>query len=257
MKICLKSGSILLVDPEAVFFDKDGTLIDIHHYWGAMIKIRADLVCRRLYRNDGSRATIRNQLIEAMGLEIETEKLNRQGPIGVKPRSAIVDIVGKTLRTGGHQLSDSSIEEIFVEVDSITAKDLSQFLKLLPGVRKLLISLRRTEVPAFVLTTDLTSRAKMAMESLNIDSYFEAIFGGDSVANTKPAPDLVERAVQHGRYNIDRVAVIGDHQVDIQMGINAGVQVNVGVTTGLSNKDDFRALPCQLVEDLTEIEIRN
>ena len=48
MKTHVNSGLLVLEKPEAVFFDKDGTLIDIHHYWGSMIKIRADLICERL-----------------------------------------------------------------------------------------------------------------------------------------------------------------------------------------------------------------
>ncbi|SVA64979.1 uncharacterized protein METZ01_LOCUS117833, partial [marine metagenome] len=37
-------GEISLDNIKVVIFDKDGTLIDIHHYWASMIKIRASLV---------------------------------------------------------------------------------------------------------------------------------------------------------------------------------------------------------------------
>ncbi len=257
MKTHVNSGLLVLEKPEAVFFDKDGTLIDIHHYWGSMIKIRADLICERLFQFDKNKTRMRHKLIEVMGLNIETGKLNRQGPIGVKPRDCIVNIVQDTIRNGGHEVLEGLIERIFTEVDLITEKNMSGLLRLLPGVGDLLMSLRSSGVPAFVLTTDLSSRATLALEALGISDYFEEIFGSDSVENTKPAPDLVEQAMQYGSYNIDRVAMIGDHQVDIQMGINAGVKVNIGVMTGLSDENDFASLRCHFIRDLTEIEIRD
>ena len=159
----------MLLNPEAVFFDKDGTLIDIHHYWGTMIKLRANLICQRWYRNNSRKDEIRIQLMEVMGFDLENKRLKRDGPIGVKPRSSIVNIVGETLRANGQDLDVSSIEEVFLEIDAETEKDLSPLLRLLPGVRTLLMDLKRAGIPAFVLTTDITCRAKLAMKSLKID----------------------------------------------------------------------------------------
>jgi len=32
------------MDTELVIFDKDGTLIDVHYYWGGMVELRAKLL---------------------------------------------------------------------------------------------------------------------------------------------------------------------------------------------------------------------
>ena len=35
------NGEVVHAAPEVVLFDKDGTIIDIHHYWTSMVRIRS------------------------------------------------------------------------------------------------------------------------------------------------------------------------------------------------------------------------
>ena len=37
----LVGGNLFLDNPQLIMLDKDGTLIDIHHYWASMIRLRA------------------------------------------------------------------------------------------------------------------------------------------------------------------------------------------------------------------------
>ena len=62
-----------------------------------------------------------------------------------------------------------------------------------------------------------------------------AIIGGDDVKNTKPSPDLALAVIEKCNVDKSKTIVIGDHPVDVQMGIAAKMGYNIGVLTGLSN----------------------
>ena len=44
----------VLEDVELILLDKDGTIIDIHHYWGSMLKERAQLIVNRWFSDSDS-----------------------------------------------------------------------------------------------------------------------------------------------------------------------------------------------------------
>jgi len=149
------------------------------------------------------------------------------------------------------------MEMLFQEVDQTTAKDLLPLLRLLPGVKKFLENANLHNVHLSVISTDITERTRRAMTALKIDKYFKSIIGGDAAQNTKPAADLAEIALKNGNYSKEKVVVIGDHPVDIQMGLNAGIQKNIGVLTGLSSRQTFEPYGCVIAQNFESIEIRS
>lgn len=250
------NGALLLERPEMVLLDKDGTLIDIHHYWTSMIRLRARLIVEQWFKGRADAEDVERNLIEAMGVDIASGRMKPEGPVGVKPRPFIVGVATATVCKAGVEMDDARMEALFAEIDRRTAADLLPLLRLLPGVKELLEALRASGVAAVVVSTDITSRATSAMQALGIAQYFAAIIGGDAVSHTKPAPDLVLAALTPGRYSPSRAAVIGDHPVDIQMGHNAGCAANIAVLTGLSDAGAFTGLGCTLVDDLTYVTVR-
>ena len=44
----LSVGADIIRDIDLVIFDKDGTLIELYHYWSQMVALRARLICEAL-----------------------------------------------------------------------------------------------------------------------------------------------------------------------------------------------------------------
>src|SRR3990167_9822573 len=84
-------------DLRLIIFDKDGTLIDIHYYWAAIIRLRAQKIQEILFSRSSDPAQIRNRLAETMGLDIKTGRLKPEGPVVLKPRSFIVKTVAEAV----------------------------------------------------------------------------------------------------------------------------------------------------------------
>ena len=220
-----------------------------------MIAVRSDVISNRLFSLSNVRDEVKSDLIRAMGFDLISGRINPEGPVGVNSRSFVINIVKDVLKYYGADVGSDDVEEMFSEVDRDTAGNLTPFLKLLPGVELLLEQLRDM-IPAVIVTTDITVRAVNAMEALNIDHYFANIIGGDQVENTKPSSDLVVLACDRNGTSPKGAVVIGDHPVDIQMGSAAGVSLNIGVLTGLSNKSSFDGMSCSTVENLTRVEVQ-
>jgi len=251
----LMNGEVIHPSPEIILFDKDGTLIDIHHYWASMIRIRSEWIVERWFAESSESHRIAITLQEAMGVDTNSGRMKPDGPVGIKPRPFIVEVAMSVVEDNGQKINVDQMEALFAEVDQLTSNDMLPLLKVLPGVEEFLESIQHCGIKAIVVSTDITSRARKAMQTLKLDHYFSEIIGGDLVENTKPAPDLAELALRSGQCNAEAAVVLGDHPVDIGMGINAGVEVNIGVLTGLSDQQVLIKHDCLIASNLESIEM--
>lgn len=64
-----------------------------------------------------------------------------------------------------------------------------------------------------------------------------AVITADDTDKHKPNPEIVSLALQRlGLEDTDQAALLGDHSVDMQLGINAGVTTRIGVTHGFDDR---------------------
>ena len=246
----------VLEDVRLILLDKDGTIIDIHHYWGSMLKERARLIVNRWFSDSDSQTKIINELIDVMGIEIESGCMKPEGPVGVKPRPFIVKVATEVVFKNGVTTDEEEIEKLFKEVDLQTANDILPFLKVLPGINAFIKECHEQGLQLGVVTTDITERGRKALQALEMENYFQYIIGGDQVENPKPSPDSVDIILAQSGIKKSRVAVIGDHSVDILMGMNSGVVTNIGVLTGLGNRDTFNELGCYIASSFNNVKIK-
>jgi phosphonatase-like hydrolase len=74
--------------------------------------------------------------------------------------------------------------------------------------------------------------------------FFDAVVCGDDVAQGRPAPYLIFRAMEcAGACNVHKVANVGDTALDLLAGHNAGVRWNVGVLSGAHERPQLENAP--------------
>lgn len=103
---------------------------------------------------------------------------------------------------------------------------------LFPGILEMLRAL--PPVPRVVISNKPSILARRALESLQVDHWFEAVHGGDDFERKKPHPQPLLEVLLRLGVSPSRAVMVGDSQFDIQAGRAAGV-VTCGVTWGMGS----------------------
>lgn len=220
-----------------------------------MIKLRAKKIIELFEIPSEKSQNYFLELTSAMGIDSSGIKLKPEGPVGIKPRQFIVKTTVSCLTKLGIETNEAEIEDIFKQVDQASSKNLATLLKLLPGVLDFLSQCTHAKIEMAIATTDLSDRALKAMQALKIDHHFKMIAGADMVKNTKPAPDLGYLITNHLNIPCASCIMVGDHQVDIDMGFNSNFGASIGVQTGLGGEKDGHLRSDFLIKDFTELEL--
>lgn len=235
----IKTGT-LLPRMDAAIFDKDGTLIDIHHYWGSMIRCRALTLSEDLGSCNQSTRIWQDHLMHVMGVDPSNMKMKPEGPVGIKLRGFIVEQVAQAYRNSGADVSLVRVEEIFSKVDRATESRIGDFIKPLPGVEAFLKRCKERGVYLAVATTDHFHRAKAGLSAIGMFELFDEVVGGDQVSKAKPAPDLGLEILKRLNVKAENCAMFGDHRVDMEMARNCAMGASIMLLTGLGKASDLQ-----------------
>lgn len=251
------NGKTVLKEPELIIFDKDGTIIDVHFYWTSMIRFRADWIIKELFPSESEekKKKIFSHLVETMGIDEKSGRMKREGPVGIKPRSFIIKVVRQAVLDFGVEISEERVTQLFKDVDAQTEKNLGNYVRVLPSVENFLKDAKGAGIKLAIGTSDTTRRASEGLKQAGIGQYFDFILGGDQIQKSKPESETVDRLIQESGANRANTAVVGDHPVDIFMGKNAGLECNIGVLTGLGQREDFAPLSCHVAASFAEMGV--
>ena len=248
----LKIGSHEIGDIDLVVFDRDGTLIDLYHYWSNMIGLRADLIAGRYALGGEDKIN----LMFAMGVDVQHRRLRPEGPVGLKKREIVMQAAADYLHCKGIAGAEAMSARIaFVRLIWQSLSRMKDLVKLLPGAAELLLALRAAGGQVAIATTDREERCRITMEAAGLLDVFSAIVGSDSVAQGKPAPDMINLITAKLGIDQGRTVMVGDASSDVQMGLNAGVRASVGVCSGLTDRATLCGLTPYVIDDVCQIRV--
>lgn len=86
-------------------------------------------------------------------------------------------------------------------------------------------------------------------------SLIDFFIASDEVENGRPYPDMVQKLIERaGVDSTAKVMKVGDTEVDVNEGLNAGCKYVVAVTTGAYTRDELEKYkPTHIIDDIADI----
>ncbi|OIQ10461.1 N-acetylmuramic acid 6-phosphate phosphatase [Moorella thermoacetica] len=244
----LKCGN-QIIECEGIIFDKDGTLIDSFKIWPALIKNRVKILQREI----GFDKEMVQLLEKAMGLK-EGDVI-RRSPIVVGSREQTAAAMATLLFVYCGIPWDVGMEKANMALD-LCDKEMGLVSQAIPisGVPKTLKNLYEAGFKLAVATNDDMERTHALMKYAGLAPYIHAYACRNEVERSKPAPDLIYLICRRLGLEAGQCIMVGDSLLDIQMGINAGVYMTVGVLTGASRKEEIDGISDMIIQDISGMQ---
>ena len=240
-----------LQDVAGIIFDKDGTLIDSHIYWGEIIRRRAAALASGLCGGPG----LESALVRTMGYDEALGRLLPEGPIALKSRDEVIKAVLVCLGRAGLVISGEEVGAVFSAVHSKFSGSMAGFIKALPGAGDLLRSLKAKNIPCALVTSDSAAASGTILRQLGLSEFFPVVLGRESSPEPKESGKPGLAAAGLLGLPPERVVCVGDAPMDVLMAERAGLRAAVAVATGQVPLADLRRLTPYTANALTDLKV--
>lgn len=237
---------------ETVLFDKDGTFIDVHKYWGGIIKKRIGAICK-FYNIKNE---FYNELCLSLGYDINTKKLIPQGPIALLAREEVIDCLIQALNKIKIQAQAKDIENIFKQVHLEFLSEILDYVELIEDAKNLFDILKEKKVQMAVVTSDMRQNTIEILKYLNLDKYFDLIIGKDDCTKAKKTGEPALIALDKLKANPKTTIAIGDAPMDFQMALNGGLSASILVASGQVELNELKKYSKYSVKTLKDLQIK-
>ena len=130
---------------------------------------------------------------------------------------------------------------------------MAQLVCLYPGVADTIADLRGRGLRTAIVSTKFRYRIEDILERAELSGLVDVIVGGEDVAQHKPHPESLQRALRLLDVHPSRAVYVGDHPVDAQAAAAAQIPF-VGVLTGATDAQAWAAFaPLRIIADVTEL----
>lgn len=252
----IKNDNCIFENIDTVIFDKDGTFIDSHLYWGQIIRRRSSSIIDFYALPENCF----DEICLSMGFDTTGNILTPQGPIALVPRSDVTVSVQKMLEKFKIDAQKCDIERIFDNVHSefrSTVEDgTCSHVKILDGARELFRTLKKNNAKLAVITADSNKNTQKILEYLDIKEYFNLVMGKDDCEEPKRTGKPALLALEALNSKPENTIVIGDSKMDSDLAKNAALKGSIMVSTGQTPFETLLSYSDFVVKSLRELEIK-
>lgn len=249
--INLKTKDWKIENIDTVFFDKDGTFVDLHFFWGKMTELRALEVIKRF---DLKKESFFN-LCNFLGYNPNTQKMYPDGITALYSRSKIIELFKENLLEYNIKTKENKLEEIFDYVSEKFYQNMCEYLKPIEPAIELIKKLKNAGVKLAIITADSIVSCEITLKHFNLENCFDFIIARESTKETKESGKGALIALEKLNADPFKTVMIGDTQMDFECAKNAGIEKTILVATGqIEKKELLKTSPFSL-NNLNEIEI--
>jgi HAD superfamily hydrolase (TIGR01509 family) len=143
-----------------------------------------------------------------------------------------------------HSLDDT-VEELAVETEQIFAGILADRLECMPGLRDLLVSLERSDIPKAIATSSGPRFVANVLAKFDFAPRFQFVLTSEDIVDGKPHPEIYLTAARRFGVPPHDLLVLEDSYNGCQAAIRAGTFA-VAVPAGHSRRHDFSGVALEI-----------
>lgn len=249
--IKLKNSQWEIDKIDTVLFDKDGTFIDLHYFWGKMTELRVNEIIKQ-YRLSND---VFKGLCLKLGYDIESKKMLSDGITALYSRSVIIEIFCKDLNNIGINITQKDLETIFDEVNITFYKNMHKYTKPIESAINFIKKLKTYNVKLGIVTSDSKESTTLTLKHFAWENLFDIVIGRESTIETKESGVPVKLALELIGSKPENIVMIGDAPMDYIAAKNANIEKTILVATGQICKKELARTTNYTVNNLNEITI--
>ncbi|WP_127583196.1 pyrophosphatase PpaX [Paenibacillus koleovorans] len=145
------------------------------------------------------------------------------------------------------------IDDLVVKYRQFNLAKHDELVREFPHVREVLAALQAGGIRMGVATNKMRMTTELGLKLCGLDPFIDVIMTVEDVAQGKPNPEMILKALEQLGANPSETLMVGDSQYDIIAGREAGVGT-VGVAWSLKGEVHLRKFePTYMIHDMREL----
>lgn len=236
-------------DIDTIIWDKDGTFVDQHAYWGEVAIKRVEKTFQ-LYNIDEK---FKEQMIFDLGYDRKINRLTDNSPIAIFSRPKVIDFFQNSLKKISYEISTEEIDKIFIEVHKEIEQNLENYIYPFEEAINLIKLFNKVGLTQILITSDGKENTLKTLKYLGLEKYFTLVAGKEDCDEPKETGKVLRKIINDLKIDPKKTISIGDTKSDWEMGFNAGIKGSILVPTGQVTLKELKKYSDFCVNNLSEI----